>query len=75
MTPSNSYANLPILGVDSLLDMTGVLAGQQHCVVRSSHTHVNAKLATGRSGRSGRSVKGSYQISTSTFARGGCANA
>lgn len=75
MTPSNSYANLQILSVDRLLDMTGVLAGQQHCVAPSSHTHAIAKLATGRSGRSGRSGKGSYQISTTTFARGDRADA
>lgn len=75
MLASNLSPGLTILGSDRLLDMNGVLTGQQHCVAPSSHTHAIAKLATGRSGRSGRSGKGSYQISTTTFARGDRADA
>lgn len=67
MTASNLSTNLTILGLDSFLDMTGVLVGQQHCVARSELTHATAKLTTGRAGSSGNA---SHLISTATSARG-----
>lgn len=67
MTASNLSPNLTILGLDSFLDMTGVLVGQQHCVARSRHTHTIGKLATGRSGRTGRTAS---QIIATTSVRG-----
>lgn len=72
MTASTLPSDLTILGVDRPIDMTGVLAGQQHSVARSSHNHAIAKLATGPSGRSGRS---SCPISRTASARGDRADA
>lgn len=75
MTASILSSDPTILGLDSLLDTTGVLAGQQHCVARSLQSHAIAKLHTGRSGRSGRSGRLSSRVSTPVPARGGIADA
>lgn len=75
MTASILAPNPTILGWDSLLDMAGVLAGQQHCVARSLQSHTIAKLHTGRSGRSGRSGRLSPWASAPTPSRGGIADA
>lgn len=72
MTPPNLCPDLTILGLDSRLDKIGALAGQQHCVARSLHSHAIAKLHTGRSGRSGRL---SSRASNPIPSRGGIADA
>lgn len=67
MTASNLSSDLTILGLDSFLDVAGVLVGLQHCVARSRHIHTIEKRATRRSGRSGKTVS---QIIATTSARG-----